>query len=177
MKKNKLSILACMWGIALFPVQADNDREKEVKILDCRVTSSGDTLTVSFTADLNGLEVGSQEEWEIQPLAVSGSDTCRLPALTIAGKTRDKVNRRKAVLAGNEYIPMKYYRVIAPDAGKIPVVKYRQQIPARPWMYGAQWILKQTLAGCGTCSKQIGILRLDCTATQAKEIQAASSVP
>lgn len=177
MKKNKLSILVGIGALAVFPLRAEKYPEKEVKIFDCRVSSAGDTLTVSFTADLNGLEIGPQEQWEIQPLAVAGSDTCRLPALTIVGKTRDKVNLRKAMLAGNEYIPTTYYRVITPDGGKIPVVKYRQQIPARPWMEGAQWILTQTVVGCCACSKPLGSILLDYTPPQAKDIQAASSVP
>ncbi len=170
-------MLMGMWALALFPLRADNYPEKEVKISDCRLTSSGDTLTVSFTIDPNGLEVGPQEQWEIQPLVVSGKDTCRLPMVTIAGKIRDKVNRRQAMLAGNANFPTSYYRATVSDAGRIPVVNYRQQIPARQWMYEGEWMVKQTLAGCAACRMQTRTIPLDYTPFQAKKIQAASSVP
>lgn len=156
MKKIKMHITICMLASVMLSHAAGQHTEGGLQIIRCNVNHTGDLLDVTFTAGLDSLQVGTEEEWEIQPLIVASTDTFALPPLVVAGKTRDKVNRRKALLEGEAYMPAEYYRVSPLDAEDTSVITYRQKVPFRDWMYGGRLLLKQTVSGCHACKRAMG---------------------
>lgn len=160
MKKRKIHIAICMVASGMLSYAAGQQTEGGLQIIRCNVNHTQDLLEVTFTADLDSLQVGSEDEWEIQPLIVSSTDTLALPPLVLAGKTRDKVNQRKALLAEDAYSPAEYYQVFPVDSEEVPVITYRQKAPFREWMYGGQVLLKQRVSGCRTCQRSVGDMPL-----------------
>lgn len=156
MKKRKMHIAICMLASGVLSYAAGQQTEGGLQIIRCNVNHTQDVLDVTFTADLDSLQVGTEDKWEIQPLIVSSADTFALPPLVVAGKTRDKVNQRKALLAGDAYMPAEYYRVVPLDPGEVSVITYRQKAPFRDWMYGGRVVLKQTVSGCCACQRSMG---------------------
>lgn len=155
MENRKMHIAICMLASVMLSHAAGQHTEGGLQIIRCNVNHTQDLLDVTFSADLDSLQVGAEEEWEIQPLIVTSADTFALPPLVVAGKIRDKVNRRKALLEGDAYMPADYYRVAPLNPEEVSVITYRQKAPFRDWMYGGRVILKQTVSGCHACRRSV----------------------
>lgn len=155
MKKRKMHIAICMLASVILSHAGGQHTEGGLQIIRCDINHTQNGLDVTFTADLDSLQVGMEDEWEIQPLIVTSADTFALPPLVVAGKIRDKVNRRKALLEGDSYIPAEYYRVIPQDLDDVSVITYRQKAPFQDWMYGGRVVLRQAVSGCHACKRSM----------------------
>lgn len=80
MKKRKMHIAICMLASVILSHADGPHTEGGLQIIRCDVNHTQNVLDVTFTADLDSLQVGTDDEWEIQPLIVTSADTFALPA-------------------------------------------------------------------------------------------------
>lgn len=146
--------------LAFFPVFADKYNPYQIEVTDSRVLKTGNDLQMEFILDYSHLIVPSNDELLVQPVIISENDTLYLPYLLFPGKTRDKVNQRKARLYGDEANLPEPYANLYPNEGTATPFVYRQVIPFQSWMYGARLELQQDIYGCADCHRILSSIPL-----------------
>lgn len=142
-------------------VSAQRGEPGEIRIVEAQAEREGDRLRVDFTLDYSALDVSRNEELIVLPVVITrAQDTIWMPYLLFPGKIRDKVNRRKERLYGEDSEHTLPYRVVYPAAGQTTVTTYTESLPFEDRMYGGRIALLQEIVGCADCRKELSTLSL-----------------
>lgn len=136
-------------------------RDNGLKIEAERIRRADTLLEVGFSVDYAALRISTNEQLALYPVLIGDRDTLYLPYLSLAGKNRDKVNRRRAALYGtdreNENIPL--WRAVRLERDRRPgTIRYTTSVPFQEWMSGARLELMQVLSGCADCQQKLPAL-------------------
>lgn len=130
-----------------------------LKIESERIQRNHAALDVDFTVDYSALHLSTNDQLTLQPFLAAGGDTLYLPYLLLAGKTRDKMNKREAALYGS--VPdgsdmASLYKSVRVERNRQPqIIRYTTSVPFREWMPGARVELMQILSGCADCRQKL----------------------
>lgn len=152
MKKIPYLILLATFFISL-PGFGSQDSSDGLSVVSAKAQKVGRDLQMEFVIDYSQLAVAANDQLILQPVIVGKEDTLRLPYVLFPGKTRDKVNRRKVRLYGEDENFPQPYAVLYPSGKADDVLTYRTGIPFQSWMYGAQLELQQDIYGCADCHR------------------------
>lgn len=134
------------------------DGENGLKIVPDRIQRADTLLDVGFSVDYSRFRISTNEQLTLQPLLVAGSDTLYLPYIVLAGKNRDKMNRRRAALygTGDKKEDIRLYRAVRVKSDRQPgTIRYSVSVPFREWMPGAKLEMMQFLSGCADCRQKL----------------------
>lgn len=131
-----------------------------LKIMDCNIRRTGDMINLNFLIDCKDISLSSNEQLEIQPLMVAGSDTLYLPSLLFTGNIRNKVNQRLAYFNKDELKEDGNFNVKHLLERGNSIITYSEQIPFKDWMYGSRLMLKNTVTGCAECQYELEAVSL-----------------
>lgn len=146
--------------LACTRVQAQKTDAGAVRVVTAQAVREGAVLRVNFTLDCSGLTVNRNEELKLQPVILTRSgDTLRMPALLFPGKTREKVNLRKARLYGEDGRE-DVYLTVYPASGNEALVNYTETLPFDDRMYGGEVALLEEVGGCADCRKELAAVPL-----------------
>lgn len=151
-----------------------------LKIEQTHVQHTDSSLHVDFTVNYTGLHLSTQEQLAVQPIFVAGRDTAYMPYLLLAGKTRDKMNHRRAAINGTKgsQEQANLYRSVRVERnGQPQVIKYTASVPFREWMPGARLELMQTLSGCADCRQKLPSLLIGSVAEAPAEASPRAAFP
>ncbi len=143
-------LVVCLWIV--LPACAEKYRPDQLNLIKSQVRKTRNTLQMEFVLDYNQLSIPSNDQLVVSPVVIGQQDTLNLPYLLFPGKTRDKVNRRKVRLYGNETFSKPYATLYSSEKDDTNFI-YRIEIPFESWMYGARIELQQNIYGCADCHR------------------------
>lgn len=147
MRKIIFIILLLLSVLTLF---ADEKKGGPFRVPEITFERIGNKLQIKFTLDYSKLIVNTNEQYILQPVIISSSDTLRLPYILFPGQKRYKINQRKQTLYGKDKHTKECYANVY-LSGYTFNLHYRQAVPFEKWMYNARLVFYQDIYGCADC--------------------------
>lgn len=115
----------------------------QVNCKDASLMKNGELMTAEMNIDLRGLKVKSNQAAVFTPMIVNGTDTLRLPAVGVYGRTRWYQFERMGInpISGSDETAMRYTE--RPSS-----VNYAETVAYKEWMNGSELILQRQDYGC-----------------------------
>lgn len=144
-----LTIMYCFSMANYFPQNAGN-------VIKCQVEKIGDDLRIEILFDSNKLNISSNEQLIMQPVIVKDNDSLFLPAIFFTGRRKEKsINRQIFLNTQDTVSSIKALSLHHYPAQSKDQVSYIEYVKFQSWMFGAKFLLHQSLVGCADCTKQL----------------------
>lgn len=148
----KTKIIYIFILILFFPaiyIKAQGDKRYEIKTEDFQVYKIGDDIRMTFSLNLDKLDLPSQQMVTITPVARSadGSRSHEFPPIVITGATRDKALKRSLDFGNFEFekAPQMIFRHHNNRSESVPLVL---ELPYEEWLHEADLVFLEDVTGC-----------------------------
>ena len=119
-----------------------------VEIVNPTLNRNGNLMSVAMGFNFGDLKLKSTQASIFTPMIVNGTDTLKLPAVGVYGRTRWYQAERSGnmPMSGDSEIAMRYKKEISP-------VEYNTNVDYANWMNGSDLIVERTDYGCAGCEE------------------------